>query len=249
MNWVDIVIIIICLLGCLIGVWKGFFKSIFSLISSSLVFFLSFLVCKPTASWIMKITTWDNSLNSKIASWLSDISPKFDLNMVGMNASELSKHISSTLSSDGFPKFFKFLFKTTTSISPEQIAHKQSFTMGNMISQTLTITTFVIACFIIFFILFFVVKFLIGKLTKRLTEKSPTIKSVDKVFGGIFGIARGLVWVLIIFAFYSIFKNLPALKTVTTTISKSAIGSPLSEWIYKIIDKYFNLQTMINMIS
>lgn len=249
MNWVDIVIILLCLIGCAIGIWKGFFKTFLSMISSSLVFLFSFLLCKPTATWLMKITTWDNSLCSKISHWLTGISPNFDINMVGMEAGELSSHINATLNSSGFPKFFRFLFKTTTSISPESIAHKDVFTMGNMISQTLTIITFILSCFIFFLIIFFVIKFLIAHFTKKFTEKSPTFKKVDKSVGGVFGLVRGLLWVFIIFAFISIFKNAAFFAPVNKAIQTSAIGKPLSTFIYKIIDKYFNLKNMLKLIT
>lgn len=249
MNWVDITILVLILLGITIGLWKGFFKSFLSMISSSIVFLLSFLLCKPTANWIMKITSWDTSLNAEIRNWLTNISDQFNVNMVGMQSEELTSHIKNTLSAEGFPSFFKFLFKTTTDLTPNDISHKSIFTMNDMISQTLTILTFMLICFIFFLIVFFLIKFILGYYTRRLSEKSPTFKNTDKAFGGIFGAARGLLWVCVIFAFVSIFRNYVFFADINGAINSSLIGKPISSWIYNIVDKYFDLGSMIKLIS
>lgn len=249
MNWVDIVIIAVVVLAVLVGVFRGFTKTLLSMVSNSLVFLASFLLCKPTAKWLMKITTWDNSLCSKITNWLSKLSPAFDKDMVGMSGSEITKHINSTLSTKGFPKFFKFIFKITTNITPESLANKTSFTLNQFISQTLTILTFILVCFVIYIIVFFIVKYFLNKLTDTLSFKFETYRKTDKILGAVFGLIRGFCWVFIIFAFYSIFRGIPLLKTVNNAISSSGIGKPLTKFIYKIVDKYFNITSMVRMIQ
>ena len=249
MNWIDIVIIAIVILGSLIGIWKGFFKSILSLISIFVVFICSFLLCKPTAELIIKSTTWDNKLNTEISSWLINISPKFDEDMIEMDEEKLSNHINNTLSIDGFPKVLKIIFKSTTSLKPEDIEHKTTFTMNNLISQTLTLLTFIVSLFILYVILFLLLKLILNKITKKLTDKSSTIKVVDKTMGGIFGIARGLLWVVIIFMFLSIFRSSLWFTEINNIINKSLFGSKIANWSYELVDKFFNLKTMLKFLS
>ena len=250
MTWIDITIIAILLLAVIIGYYKGFLKSVLSLVSYSLVFLGAFLLAKPTAAWLMKITTWDSSLSSKISSSLSKISSKFDVNMVGMNSGELSSHIKSTLNVNGFNKFIKFLFSGSASkITPESIAHKDSFTLNNYISQTLTILTFIVICFIVFVILFFIVKYLLHFITDRLTDKSIAFKATDKTLGCVFGLVRGFVWIFAFIGVYALFRNLSFMSGINNTFNNSLIAKPLSKLCFMIVDRYFNLNSMIRLIS
>lgn len=249
MTWIDISIIALCALAIFIGYFKGFLKSLLSLVSYSLVFLGAFLLAKPTAAWLMKITNWDTSLSTKISTWLSGISPKFDVNMVGMNSSELSNHVNSTINTNGFPGFLRFLFGSTSKINPEAIAHKESFTMNNYISQTLTILTFIVVCFVVFVIVFFLVKYFLHFLTDKLTDKSIAFKATDKTLGCVFGLIRGLVWVFAFIGIFALFRNLSIMNGINATIEKSFIAKPLSNLCYTIIDKYFNLNSMIRLIS
>ena len=249
MNWVDVVVILICIACLLIGIWRGLFKSVVSLFGNSVVFLGSFALCKPTAAWIMKITTWDTSLASKISSWLSGLSSNFDVNMVGMSSETLNSHVSETLNTNGFPGIFKFIFKLTTKITPDAIANKTSFTMNDMISQTLTILTFILTCFVVFLIVFFVLKFVLLRLVKNLSETHLSFSFVDKSLGALFGILHGLVYVFTIFAILHIFKFTSFYKTIYGYIQTSVIGSRLANFTYTIVDKYFNITTMINFIK
>ena len=250
MNWIDIIIIVICAIAVVIGYWKGFLKSILSLVTYSLVFVGSFLLCKPTAAWLMKITSWDTSLSARISSSLSGISPKFDINMVGMNSTELSEHINDTINTKGFSGFFKFLFRSSASkITPDSIAQKESFTLNNYISQTLTILAFIVGCFIVFVIFLFIIKWLLHFVTDILTDKSIAFRRTDKTLGSIFGLIRGLVWIFAFIGIIALFRNLPLMSGINATINKSLIGKPISSLCYTIVDRYFNLQSMIRLIS
>ena len=180
---------------------------------------------------------------------VTDISTKFDEEMKGMNEEQLSNHINDTLSLDGFPKILKIIFKSTTSLKPNDIEHKTSFTMNNLISQTLTILTFIVSLFILYIIFFLILKLILSKITKKLTDKSPTIKVVDKTIGGIFGIARGLLWVVLIFMFLSLFRNSLWFTEINNTINKSIFGSKIANWSYDLVDKFFNLKTMLKFLS
>ena len=150
MTWIDISIIALCALAVLIGYFKGFLKSLLSLVSYSLVFLGAFLLAKPTAAWIMKITSWDTSLSSKISAWLSGISTKFDVNMVGMNSSELSNHVNSTINTSGFPGFFRFLFGSTSKITPESIDHNEQLYFTNTYNTNLYCCLFYCFCCFVF---------------------------------------------------------------------------------------------------
>jgi len=250
MNWVDIVIIAICLIAIAIGYWKGFLKSVLSLVTYSLVFIGSFLLCKPTAAWLMKITTWDTSLSTKISSWLTSLNPNFNTNMVGMDSATLSSHINETLNTKGFSGFFKMIFRSTSSkITPDAIAHKEFFSLNNYISQTLTILAFIVGCFIVFVILLFIIKWLLHYITDMLTDKSIAFRKTDKTLGCVFGLIRGLVWVFAFIGIIALFRNIPLMKGINQTINTSLIGKPLSSLCYTIVDKYFNLQSMIRLIS
>ena len=241
MTWIDISIIVLCALAVLIGYFKGFLKSLLSLVSYSLVFLGAFLLAKPTAAWIMKITTWDTSLSGKISIWLSGINPKFDVNMVGMNSSELSSHVNATINCKGFPGFFKFLFGSTSKITPESIAHKESFTMNNYISQTLTILAFVVICFIVFVILFFLIKYFLHFLTDKLTDKSIAFKTTDKTLGCVFGLIRGLVWVFAFIGIFALFRNLSIMNGIN---AMAAIIMPRLFWIQNLVGFFFDAGSM-----
>lgn len=249
MNWVDFVIIGICLLGITIGLWKGFVQSLLSIFGAFANFVLSFLLCKPAATFFIKHTKWDNALADKILSWTSGISGKFDTNMVGMGKAGLKSHINSTLSSKGFPKILQWLFKSTTNITPADLEGKAELTLGQVLSETITIVTFVVGCFLLISLVLFILYFILKKYTKIWIGKNRAVSGVDKGFGVVFGAAKGMLYVCAIFAVLSVFQNSNLLFPLFNAIDKSAIGGPISNWVFDVVGKYFNFNTLKSFIS
>ena len=244
MNWIDVGIIIIMLIFVVVGIWKGFVFSILSLFSSTVNFFISLLLVRPTTNLLNNWFGFEKALTNGFASKLSSMSTKFNTNMVGMSKDEISNHISSALSESKFP--FKNLFQNMLNVTPEKIEGKTSCSLNDILSKSLGTFFSLIITFIILFILIYLILFIIGKISKKAQEVN-SIRSIDRMLGFIFGIAKGAIVICVIFAILSFFNEGGILSGLFDYIHTSKLGN----WIYTnvnyFVDKYANLKDIADV--
>ena len=239
MNWIDIAIIIIMVV--FVGTWKGFVFSVLSIFSSTINFFISLLLTRPTTNLLNRWFGFEGSLTNGLSSKLTSMSAKFDVNMVGMSKDEISSHISTTLSESKFP--LKGLFGNMLKVTPEKIEGKTSCTLNDILSRSLGSFFSLIITFVVLFILIYIILFIIGKISKKAQEVNG-IRAVDRTLGFIFGFVKGALIICFVFAILSFFSEDGFLSGLFEYIHASKIG----DWVYttvnNIIDKYVNFKTI-----
>ena len=97
MNFIDIAIIVIMLLFIIIGTWKGFIFSLVSVFSSTINFFLSFIICKPINSLLNSIFKIQSSITNGYSAHFSSLGSGFDTNLVGLSQESINTHKKSSL--------------------------------------------------------------------------------------------------------------------------------------------------------
>lgn len=246
MNWIDIIIIAIMLVFIAIGFWKGFIFSILSIFSAFINFVISILLTRPVTNLFNSWFGLEGALTKGFEGKLTSMHDGFNLNMVGMTDSQISTHISTTLEESNFP--LKNMFEKLLTVNSEKIADQTSITLNDILSNSLGSFFSLIISFVIIFIIIYLILFLISKISKKAKEIDG-IRITDRILGVVFGIVKGALVVIGLFAILSFFKEDGALEPVFKYIS----NSEMSSWIYSnintLVDKYITLDNITSIIK
>lgn len=246
MNWIDIGIIAILIVFIAIGFGKGLIFSLMSVFSFSINFFISVFLARPVTNLLNKCFSLESALTKSFTTKLSSTTQLFDTNMVGMSKSEISKHVTQTLSEGDIP--FKKTLSSMIKISPEQIEAKGTCTLNQILSKSFASFFSLIIGFVISFLLIYIVLWIISKITNKAREVDG-IRITDRILGVLFGLIKGFLFVSLIFSILSFFNEDGSLKSVFDYINESSLGS----WIYNvvkgIVDKYLNFNAVIKVVK
>ncbi|MBR2909560.1 MAG: CvpA family protein [Clostridia bacterium] len=246
MNWIDIAILIIMLIFITIGFWRGFMFSIISMFSAFINFTIALLLTRPVTNLINSWFRLEGALTNAFENKLSSLSNGFNTNLVGMSNSQIADHISSTLNESNFP--FKKLFTNFLDIKASAIEGKTSLTLNDILSKSFGSFFSLIICFVIIFLLIYLILFLLSKLSTKAKEVEG-IRITDRILGVFFGIIKGALVVIGLFAVLSFFKEDGVLEPVFKYISQSQ----MSNWIYSnvnlLVDKYITLEQLTSVIK
>lgn len=246
MNWVDIGIIAILIVFIGIGFGKGLIFSIMSVFSLSVNFFLSVFLAEPITSLLNNWFGMQNAISNSFMSKFSSTSELFDVNMVGMSESEMSNHISNTLSEGGVP--FKKMISSMMKITPEQIEAKETCTVNQILSKSFSACISLIIGFIISFILIYLVLWIISIVTNKAREVDG-IRITDRILGVFFGLIKGFLFVALIFSILSFFNEDGSLKSVFDYINQSSLGSWIFTTVKGLVDKYLNFNAVLKAVQ
>lgn len=246
MNWIDIVIMVILVIFVAIGFWRGLVFSVLSIFSGFINFVLAIYLTRPVTSLLNKWFGLEGALTKAFTSKISSMGAGFDVDMVGMSSAEISKHISTTLNDAKFP--FKNMFKSMLQVSPEAISNKTSLTLTEILSKSLGAFFAIIIGFVVIFILIKLVLLIFALISKK-AHKIDGIRIADRIFGVVFGLIKGAIFISFIFAILSFFNENGLLSSVFNYIHASTVGN----WIYSnvnyLVDKYVNFKTIINAVK
>ena len=204
MNWIDGLIIVILLIFIAIGFWKGFIFSILSLFSAFINFTIALFLTRPVTNLFNSWFGLEGALTKGFESKLTSMNAGFNTNLVGMTDSEITNHISTTLKESNFP--FENMFKRLLSVNSEKIADKTSISLNDILSKSLGSFFSLIICFVIIFLLIYLILFLVSRLSKKAKE-IESIRITDRILGVVFGIIKGALVVVGLFAILSFFKE------------------------------------------
>lgn len=246
MNWIDIGIIVILIVFIAIGFWKGLIFSLLSVFSTFVNFCISIFLARPITNLLNNWFGMESSMCKGFMSKFSSATPLFDTNMVGMTKSEISSHISKTLSEGKVP--FKKLLSAMIKISPEQIEAKESCTLNEILSKSFSAFFSLIIGFIISFAIIYLILWIISLLTNKAREIDG-IRITDRILGVLFGLIKGFLFVAFLFSILSFFNEDGSLKSVFDYINQSQLGS----WIYNVVktlvDKYLNFGAVVKQVQ
>lgn len=246
MNWVDIGIIVILIIFIAIGFWKGLIFSLLSVFSTFVNFCISIFLARPISTLLNNWFGMETAMCNGFMSKFSSASPLFDTNLVGMTKSELSSHITKTLSEGKVP--FKKLLSAMIKISPEQIEAKDSLTLNEILSKSFSAFFSLIIGFIISFAIIYLILWIISLITNKAREVDG-IRITDRILGVIFGLVKGFLFITLIFSILSFFNENGALKSVFDYVNESQLGSWIFNVVKGIVDKYLNFNAVINAVQ
>ena len=248
MNVVDIVIIVIVLIAVIVGCFQGFIKSFSSLFSGFINIVLCIVATKPLSTLLNRWFGLQSAISSSIETSLVNGCADWGTNMVGLaTQEEINTHIQTTLQngtkSECIRKYLTGLFQ----ITPENLANKETFTLGGLLGQSLGTFISLVISFILVGIVILIVKTLLNKLCKKVQASS--LNWVDRTFGGIFGLVRGFTYVVIIFAILSYFTEISFLQGFFVYIDNSYIGGYISQHVFGFMHQYLSIKNILYFIA
>ena len=238
MNIVDIIILAILGLSLFSGMYKGFITSTLALVG----FCGAWIASLASYQYLVKAVMANESLMKFFTGLVGslDIFKTTSLaNMPGANAT--AANIDQAVSAISIPLIDK-LFRNN--VVGQVFANEGLSTMNDYLTQTLMTTALNIICFLLMFIVIYAAVLLIVNLLNNVF-RFPALRHLDWLLGGVFGLVRGLVIVMLIFAVVpTIASALSSMKItlLTDLLNESKFGS-----IFK--DGAFLSQTLQSIVK
>ena len=95
------------------------------------------------------------------------------------------------------------------------------------VSETIVSACINILCFIAAFVLIYLALSLLMSLIRAIV-KLPVLKQMDAVFGGLFGILRGILFVFVLFTLVPMVETIVPLEAVTQLMAESRLANLFS---------------------
>ena len=93
-------------------------------------------------------------------------------------------------------------------------------------------------------VLFFLIKlaiFLLAKLFDALKKGSPAFSGLDRILGGVFGLAKGILIIAIVFIIANLLQPIPEVASALESVFKgSSIAKPMYDYITTLANTYIS---------
>lgn len=229
-NYVDIIICAIFLLFGFVGWKKGIFITVVNFIRYVVGLFLCVFVSNRFTSFV-----YDNFVKERVVNILNE---KI---VTSNNLDEVITNLQGTINS--LPSFMNDWFNISSiKLSSNDIVVDIANNIFGPVVQMLVKIALFLLTYIIFFGITAIIISVVRKKNKKDENKRPTkkfIRTVDSIFGGVFGIFKGA---LIVFLFVSFFTYL---MTVQGVANSSFFAEVNKSQLYSFILDYnpFNVIT------
>ena len=180
-SLVDLIVVAFIILFCLIGLYEGFIERFMRMVSKILSLVLAFALCKPFASLLNALFSFDKGLGRALG--------KSFANNENLNVEIASyEELVSSLGGKGLPGFLKRALKKVWHDGDSTTIAKL---LGNVVGKYIVIA-------IAFISLIFIVKFsclLLKKVLTKMEEQSVPIIFTNKILGVALGVVESFVYV------------------------------------------------------
>ncbi|MBR3503223.1 MAG: CvpA family protein [Clostridia bacterium] len=220
MNIVDIIILAILGLSLVSGMYKGFITSTLALVG----FCGAWIGSLASYQYLVKAVNANESLMKFFNGLVGSLDIFKTPSLANMQvAAATSENIDQAVSEINIP-LISNLFRSN--VVGQVFANEGMSTMSDYLTQTLMTTALNIICFIVMFIVIYAAVLLVVNLLNNVF-RFPALRHLDWLLGGVFGLVRGLVIVMLIFAVVpTIASALSSMKItlLTDLINESRIG-------------------------
>ena len=105
-------------------------------------------------------------------------------------------------------------------------------------SEVAKFCTWIVTVIVMFLIIKLAI-FILAKIFESVTKNSPTLSGINRVFGMVFGLAKGVAWVAVALALCSAVKQVPVIgNAITSKIAETKVTS----FAYKYVDDFVETQ-------
>lgn len=229
----DVAIIAILLVFGLIGLKKGFFKSVLALFSTLVVIIISIAFAGQLANLVNKIYDFTGLIASKLSKGIASMGGFYSEPIqAGVSGKDLINMIPS--STNGFlKKLISYV------LEPLSAADVQGLTVAEIVSGAFASIIMMIICAIVLFILIKIIIAIVSRLFDNIT-RNRVFGAANKLGGLAFGVAKGLL-VVVVFAFaLTLLTVIPAVNTKLSPIiqDNTKIARPVYNYTDEFVEKH-----------
>ena len=216
MNIVDYVILGILGVSVLFGIYRGFISSVLNTGGCLISVVASFMLYPRLTEYIAS----NPELQRTLLTYTDASSRIGDLATSIMNVGNLTAQtIADIVDKTGLPESISEVLRSN--LSNQVYGASQS--VSSYVSQTVMGASTNILCYIVCFVaLYLVISLLLSAI--RAIFKLPVLKQLDGLVGGVFGLLRGMILVLVLFALLPLVQTVVPLDTVNEVVSASTLA-------------------------
>ncbi|MBQ8954594.1 MAG: CvpA family protein [Clostridia bacterium] len=238
MNIVDIIILAILGLSLVSGMYKGFITSTLALVG----FCGAWIASLASYQYLVKAVTANESLMKFFSGLVGAVDLFKTTSLANMQvASATTANIDQAVSEINIP-LISNLFRDN--VVGKVFANEGLSTMSEYLTQTLLTTALNIICFLLMFIVIYAAVLLIVNMLNNVF-RFPALRHLDWLLGGVFGLVRGLVIVMLIFAVVPTISS--ALSSMNITMLTELIDASRIGKIFQ--DSNFVANTLQSILS
>ena len=279
MNWsiiVDIVLVAIVVITIFLGVKRGFVKSLVGLVSTAIIIAVAVLATSPLTQLIVAGTNLDDQLAETLEQPLAeklpnayatvyytdyDNDPVTDVELVYKIEGE--EHLFNEIFDDNAiikqlglvklirPSVEKILEQQAQNenIDLDDYSNTISFVDGVTVPIATAIITVIV--FIALLIVTKIVLWILLKIFKKIVSRLYIAHFIDKMLGGIFGLAMGALLVLILLTILQLLSPLSFMEPVNDFLDKSVVTKFLMDnnILYRFVSEKIDLESIMSKIG
>ncbi len=279
MNWsiiVDIVLVAIVVITIFLGVKRGFVKSLVGLVSTAIIIAVAVLATSPLTQLIVAGTNLDDQLAETLEQPLAEKLPNAYATVYYTDYdNDPVTDVELVYKIDGEEHLFNEIFDDNAIIkqlglvklirpSVEKILEQQaqnenidlddySNTISFVDGVTVPIATAIITVivFIALLIVTKIVLWILLKIFKKIVSRLYIAHFIDKMLGGIFGLAMGALLVLILLTILQLLSPLSFMEPVNDFLDKSVVTKFLMDnnILYRFVSEKIDLESIISKIG
>jgi len=218
-NVVDLVILGVIGIGVLFGLYKGFVNSVFGLFGVFLALLIAYAVYPQLAQSMQ-----DNESLVRNLIHYSDASSRIhDLELSQTPVANIPQQtLNEIMERANLPKPFDAFVRAN--IIDQVSASLGSRNVSDYLNQTLIAVTLNILCFLVCFGVAYAALMLLVHLVGYVF-RMPVLKHFDLLLGGLFGGARGVLLVFVLFAIVPVLLTVSPIEQVSIAITESRLAS------------------------
>ena len=214
MNIIDIFILIVLAVSVIFGMYRGFISGVLSVAALIGAAALSLMLSGDLAAWLKGNQTLVDTLMyyTDAGSRISNL----DLSLLSVGQMNESM-LAQILESANLPNAFETAFITAIS------GANGSMTVSQLLSQTIVSVSISILSFLCCFFVFYLAATFVIHLINYVFEL-PVLRHLDSLVGGIFGLARVVLLLFILFALVPIVLAIAPVPMISDLIAGSRMA-------------------------
>ena len=227
-NIVDIILYSVLALSVISGMYKGFITSGLAMVG----FGAAWYGALSLFSRLAELALGNRELMSMLEYYMDPSSlfktaslaatPVADaVSNVGTGSSLLNQALQEL----NFPQVIETAFKNN--VSNQSFAGLNLSTMADYLGQTIWVSAINVLAFILIFVVCYVVVLLVVNLLNNVF-RFPLLRHMDWLFGGLFGLARGVIVVMLLLDVAPLILSMLPFKEVQTLLDASTLAQRLT---------------------
>ncbi len=219
MNIIDILILIVIGVSVIFGMYRGFINGVLSVAALIGAAALAFVLSGELAAWLT-----GNETLVKTLMYYTDAGSRIgNLELSLLNVSQVTESaLAQILQSANLPDAFAAAFENAF-VSARTSTASATMTVADLLSQTIVSVSISILSFLICFFVCYIVATFVIHLIAYVFEL-PVLRHLDALMGGVFGLARGVLLLFILFALLPIVLAIAPVQQVEDLINASRLA-------------------------